>query len=165
MGKLMPSNIALEFALQYRSVMVFGTVRVLTDPDEAKRGLYGLITKYFPAWLLAGNTAKSPTRNSAPPRSMPSRSSRGAARKTGRMAPSKVTSGRRSIRSGLSNYKTSEVSKTSEVLFYFFLGKFRSDSNPMKISVNEMDNAPKMSRRILQSKVCHQAVVVCWACP
>ncbi len=53
MGKLMPSNVALEFALQYRSVMVFGTVRVLTDPNEAKRGLYGLITKYFPG-MVAG---------------------------------------------------------------------------------------------------------------
>lgn len=52
-GKLMPSNVALEFALQYRSVMVFGTVRVLTDPDEANRGLYGLITKYFPG-MVAG---------------------------------------------------------------------------------------------------------------
>ena len=51
MGKLMPSNIALEFALQYRSVMVFGTVRVLTDPDEARRGLYGLISKYFPGMV------------------------------------------------------------------------------------------------------------------
>jgi uncharacterized protein len=52
-GKLMPSNIALEFALQYRSVMVFGTVRVLTEPEEAKRGLYGLISKYFPG-MVAG---------------------------------------------------------------------------------------------------------------
>lgn len=52
-GKLMPSNIALEFALQYRSVMVFGTARVLTDPEEAKRGLYGLISKYFPG-MAAG---------------------------------------------------------------------------------------------------------------
>jgi uncharacterized protein len=52
-GKLMPSNVALEFALQYRSVMVFGAARVLTEPEEAKRGLYGLITKYFPG-MVAG---------------------------------------------------------------------------------------------------------------
>jgi nitroimidazol reductase NimA-like FMN-containing flavoprotein (pyridoxamine 5'-phosphate oxidase superfamily) len=52
-GKLLPSNVALEFALQYRSVMVFGTVRVLDDPEEARRGLYALITKYFPG-MAAG---------------------------------------------------------------------------------------------------------------
>jgi uncharacterized protein len=53
LGKLLPSNIALEFSLQYRSVMVFGAVQVLTDPDKARRGLYGLISKYFPG-MVAG---------------------------------------------------------------------------------------------------------------
>ncbi len=53
MGRLMPSNVALEFALQYRSVIVFGTVQVLTNPNEARRGLYGLISKYFPD-MVAG---------------------------------------------------------------------------------------------------------------
>jgi nitroimidazol reductase NimA-like FMN-containing flavoprotein (pyridoxamine 5'-phosphate oxidase superfamily) len=48
MGKLLPSNVALEFSLQYRSVVVFGTVRLLTEPAEARRALYGLIQKYFP---------------------------------------------------------------------------------------------------------------------
>lgn len=48
MGRLLPSNVALEFSLQYRSVVVFGTVRLITDPDEARRVLYGLIQKYFP---------------------------------------------------------------------------------------------------------------------
>jgi len=48
LGRLLPSNVALEFSLQYRSVNVFGTARVVTDPDEAKRLLYGLISKYFP---------------------------------------------------------------------------------------------------------------------
>ena len=48
LGRLLPSNVALEFSLQYRSVMVFGTARLVTDPDEAKRLLYGLIGKYFP---------------------------------------------------------------------------------------------------------------------
>lgn len=47
-GKLLPSNIALEFSLQYRSVMVFGTARVLEDPEEKRSALYGLIQKYFP---------------------------------------------------------------------------------------------------------------------
>lgn len=53
LGKLLPSNVALEFSLQFRSVMVFGTARVVTDSDEAKRLLYGLISKYFPT-LRAG---------------------------------------------------------------------------------------------------------------
>ena len=39
---------ALEFSLQFRSVVVFGTARVVTDPTEARRLLYGLISKYFP---------------------------------------------------------------------------------------------------------------------
>lgn len=48
LGRLLPSNVALEFSLQYRSVNVFGTARVVTDNEEAKRLLYGLISKYFP---------------------------------------------------------------------------------------------------------------------
>lgn len=48
MGRLLPSNVALEFSVQYRSVIVFGTVRLVTDSDEARKGLYGLIQKYFP---------------------------------------------------------------------------------------------------------------------
>ena len=48
MGRLLPSNVALEFSLQYRSVIVFGTARLVTDPVEARRVLYGLIRKYFP---------------------------------------------------------------------------------------------------------------------
>ena len=48
LGKMLPSNVALEFSLQFRSVIVFGTVRLITDPDEARSVLYGLIRKYFP---------------------------------------------------------------------------------------------------------------------
>lgn len=48
LGKMLPSNVALEFSLQFRSVMVFGTARIVTDPVEARRLLYGLIGKYFP---------------------------------------------------------------------------------------------------------------------
>ncbi|GAB4426874.1 MAG: 5-nitroimidazole antibiotic resistance protein NimA [Anaerolineales bacterium] len=47
LGKLLPSNIALEFSLQYRSVMVFGSVRILDNPEEQRAALYGLIGKYF----------------------------------------------------------------------------------------------------------------------
>jgi nitroimidazol reductase NimA-like FMN-containing flavoprotein (pyridoxamine 5'-phosphate oxidase superfamily) len=48
LGRLLPSNVALEFSLQYRSVVVFGSARIITDPDEAKKLLYGLLSKYFP---------------------------------------------------------------------------------------------------------------------
>jgi uncharacterized protein len=49
LGKLLPSNVALEFSLQYRSVVVFGTVRLVSDPREVRQVLYGLIRKYFPS--------------------------------------------------------------------------------------------------------------------
>jgi nitroimidazol reductase NimA-like FMN-containing flavoprotein (pyridoxamine 5'-phosphate oxidase superfamily) len=49
LGKLLPSNVALEFSLQYRSVILFGIARVITDSEEAKKLLYRLISKYFPA--------------------------------------------------------------------------------------------------------------------
>ena len=52
-GKLLPSNVALEFSLQYESVVAFGRIRVLQDDDEKRRALYGLIAKYFPK-LTAG---------------------------------------------------------------------------------------------------------------
>lgn len=48
LGKLLPSNVALEFSLQFRSVIIFGTARIISDPIEARRMLNGLIGKYFP---------------------------------------------------------------------------------------------------------------------
>jgi hypothetical protein len=48
-GHYLPSNVALEFSIQYESAMVFGTIRVLEDDEEKKRALYGLLEKYFPA--------------------------------------------------------------------------------------------------------------------
>ena len=48
LGRLLPSNVALEFSLQFRGVVVFGNARVVNDPAEARRLLYGLIGKYFP---------------------------------------------------------------------------------------------------------------------
>jgi nitroimidazol reductase NimA-like FMN-containing flavoprotein (pyridoxamine 5'-phosphate oxidase superfamily) len=48
LGKMLPSNVALEFSLQFRSVIVFGAARILTDPNELRRVLYKLIQKYFP---------------------------------------------------------------------------------------------------------------------
>lgn len=53
LGRLLPSNVAVEFSLQFRSVVVFGTARVITDPAEERRLLYGLINKYFPS-MTAG---------------------------------------------------------------------------------------------------------------
>jgi len=47
-GRFLPSNVALEFSVQYRSVIAFGTARVLQDPTEQRRALYGLLGKYFP---------------------------------------------------------------------------------------------------------------------
>lgn len=48
MGKLLPSNIALEFGVQYESVVAFGQICVLEENSEKLRALYGLIEKYFP---------------------------------------------------------------------------------------------------------------------
>ena len=53
LGKMLPANVALEFSLQFRSVTVFGTARLVTAPEEARRVLYGLIHKYFPS-MTAG---------------------------------------------------------------------------------------------------------------
>jgi nitroimidazol reductase NimA-like FMN-containing flavoprotein (pyridoxamine 5'-phosphate oxidase superfamily) len=53
LGKMLPSNVALEFSLQFRSVIVFGSARLVSDPEEARRVMSGLIKKYFPA-MTAG---------------------------------------------------------------------------------------------------------------
>jgi uncharacterized protein len=53
LGKMLPSNVALEFSLQFRSVIVFGQVRLVHDAQEARRVMYGLIHKYFPT-MTAG---------------------------------------------------------------------------------------------------------------
>lgn len=47
-GRLLPSNAALEFSIQYESVVAFGAVQVLEDEAERERALYALIEKYFP---------------------------------------------------------------------------------------------------------------------
>jgi hypothetical protein len=53
LGRLLPSNVALEFSLQFRSVMVFGTVHILENDDEKRAALNGLLAKYFPT-MTAG---------------------------------------------------------------------------------------------------------------
>ena len=47
-GRLLPSNVALEFSIQYRSVMVFGQVAIIIDQSEKQYVLEKLIEKYFP---------------------------------------------------------------------------------------------------------------------
>jgi len=47
-GRALPSNVALEFTMQYASVVAFGRIRLLQDKAEAQRALYGLIRRYFP---------------------------------------------------------------------------------------------------------------------
>lgn len=48
MGRLLPADTALEFSTEYASVIVFGTVRIVEDEAEQRRGLQGLLDKYFP---------------------------------------------------------------------------------------------------------------------
>jgi hypothetical protein len=52
-GKLLPANVALEFSVQYASVIAYGEVRVLDDFADKRRALSGLIAKYFPT-MTAG---------------------------------------------------------------------------------------------------------------
>ncbi len=50
-GKLLPSNLALEFSLQYQSVIAFGKVRLVENQADKEKYLYGLIEKYFPGMV------------------------------------------------------------------------------------------------------------------
>ena len=48
MGKLLPSNAALEFSVQYQAVVIFGEAEIIEEPEPARAALYSLIDKYFP---------------------------------------------------------------------------------------------------------------------
>lgn len=48
MGALLPAEKALDFSNEYASVIVFGKARVLEGDEEKRRGLQGLLEKYFP---------------------------------------------------------------------------------------------------------------------
>ena len=48
MGRLLPADTAMEFGVEYASVVAFGPVRVLSDPAEAERALQLLLDRYFP---------------------------------------------------------------------------------------------------------------------
>ena len=48
MGRLLPADVALEFSVEYSSVVVFGRASVVEDQDEATHALQRLLDKYFP---------------------------------------------------------------------------------------------------------------------
>ena len=48
MGRLLPADTAIEFSVEFASVVVHGQARIVTDPDEAQHGLQLLLDKYFP---------------------------------------------------------------------------------------------------------------------
>jgi nitroimidazol reductase NimA-like FMN-containing flavoprotein (pyridoxamine 5'-phosphate oxidase superfamily) len=47
-GQLLPADTALEFSVEYASVIAFGRARVVEQETEARYGLQGLLDKYFP---------------------------------------------------------------------------------------------------------------------
>ena len=48
MGRMLPADEALEFGVEYRSVVVFGTGSVVEDPEEAEAALVLIMEKYAP---------------------------------------------------------------------------------------------------------------------
>jgi nitroimidazol reductase NimA-like FMN-containing flavoprotein (pyridoxamine 5'-phosphate oxidase superfamily) len=48
MGRMLPAERAQEFSVEYAGVMVFGTLSVIEDPEQAKRGLQAIMDKYAP---------------------------------------------------------------------------------------------------------------------
>ncbi|MCA9875795.1 MAG: pyridoxamine 5'-phosphate oxidase family protein [Anaerolineales bacterium] len=48
MGRLLPADEALEFSVEYASVVVFGTAVLVTEETEATYGLQLLLDKYAP---------------------------------------------------------------------------------------------------------------------
>lgn len=49
-GELLPSNVALEFGIQYESVVAFGRVHLLKNHEQKSAALDGLLEKYFPQY-------------------------------------------------------------------------------------------------------------------
>ena len=48
MGRLLPADTAMEVGVEYASVVVFGTLELVSDPTVARRGLQLLLDRYFP---------------------------------------------------------------------------------------------------------------------
>lgn len=47
MGRLLPAETAMEVGVEYASVVAFGKIEVITDPDQARHGLQLLLDRYF----------------------------------------------------------------------------------------------------------------------
>lgn len=47
-GRILPAATSFDFSTEYASVVAYGTVRVVSDPDEKRRALDGLMAKYAP---------------------------------------------------------------------------------------------------------------------
>lgn len=48
MGRLLPAEEALEFSVEYESVVIFGQAAIVEDRDEAMNALQALLDKYAP---------------------------------------------------------------------------------------------------------------------
>jgi nitroimidazol reductase NimA-like FMN-containing flavoprotein (pyridoxamine 5'-phosphate oxidase superfamily) len=48
MGRLLPADSAKEVGVEYASVVVFGSMEVLNEAEEARHGLQLLLDRYFP---------------------------------------------------------------------------------------------------------------------
>lgn len=48
MGRLLPADVALEFSVEYKSVVVFGKAEIIDDEELAGSALKKLMNKYFP---------------------------------------------------------------------------------------------------------------------
>jgi nitroimidazol reductase NimA-like FMN-containing flavoprotein (pyridoxamine 5'-phosphate oxidase superfamily) len=48
MGRLLPADTALEFSVEYASVMIFGTATRISDAQQATDALHSLLRKYAP---------------------------------------------------------------------------------------------------------------------
>lgn len=48
MGRLLPADTALNFSVEYRSVVAFGNAQLVEDPAEAETALQLFLDKYFP---------------------------------------------------------------------------------------------------------------------
>jgi nitroimidazol reductase NimA-like FMN-containing flavoprotein (pyridoxamine 5'-phosphate oxidase superfamily) len=59
MGRLLPADEALEFSVEYRSVVVFGRASIVDDEAEATAALQQLLDKYF-AHLQPGRDYRPP---------------------------------------------------------------------------------------------------------
>lgn len=48
MGRLLPADVALEFSVEYKGVVVFGRAEIIHDPEAAGKALQMLLDKYAP---------------------------------------------------------------------------------------------------------------------